>query len=851
MAKDVPNKLPPGMDMNDMPSGYDKERMDECISIKQTANEKFKEGDYFSAKCMYAGALEVLERCCLHLEKADETWEGIKNNIALCDLKRQEWSRVVDTTTEILTRNTSNTKALYRRGVAHIGQGKLQEAQRDLKAVVEVDPGNVDARSKLSEIMQQSRLKKSLDKEQAEKMRGFLRGERLDDTVAITEDGDVRKLHGNENAPLFSAWFKRSWLSQNSGVGALVTAHIVLKTQAGKEIFNTRKPPGTFAQQQGGPHMMNQPRAAQRPSEPARWVIDDAWEVVFKAWNSAAKSLQMHELGKFEVARHTLGPSVEGTIERCMEKWLGDTPARREMFRDVPPEIQLGARRKQALQILCLPEEFCLEPTADPNTVLNMEMELLEVHEYVDIDGDGRNLLRVIREGKKRSEDVSTVGDLSAVALHYRISKLLLNYTVIDTRMGLANTSDGLVMRQDKMKEPMDFFVGEEEAADEGDFVPPCIGRCLMVPPGGVVEGMQFELVLRDGVPISDMDKKIHDAYANGTCDTLPDTTGPVVIRIDVEKVVPPIAGPSRPGWQGVKSIEQERLRAEELEHVDEGKHKHKALKRWKRIITWLEQVLGGRRWKLQGGTAAGDSMYDLEWEDDEGDEAGGGGACDKRAPVEAPRCGSPAQKAPGPEMLEVEDELLQQLQPDELCEWATAHVAIAAILDAAGDAGLSRRHARSAVQASKVGRIPKSVEIRGRSLFGKGLLELGEAAEALEVIRVAQALDPTSSLIKDQLARATRKDGENKSLNLREALRSMRQHINDKLEADDVPGLQQLLEDVDGFDLAWDAVNDSGVGKEIGKCAKHSDPTVADPAKAIVGKFHKLAKQHRPLWGR
>eukprot|EP00971_Amphidinium_carterae_P198610 3941668-Amphidinium_carterae.1 len=33
--------------------------------------------------------------------KADETWEGIKNNMALCDLRRAEYSRVVDTTTEV------------------------------------------------------------------------------------------------------------------------------------------------------------------------------------------------------------------------------------------------------------------------------------------------------------------------------------------------------------------------------------------------------------------------------------------------------------------------------------------------------------------------------------------------------------------------------------------------------------------------------------------------------------------------------------------------------------------------------------------------------------------------------
>ena len=34
--------------------------------------------------------------------------------MALCDLKRQEWGRAVDTTTEILQRNAKNTKVLWK-----------------------------------------------------------------------------------------------------------------------------------------------------------------------------------------------------------------------------------------------------------------------------------------------------------------------------------------------------------------------------------------------------------------------------------------------------------------------------------------------------------------------------------------------------------------------------------------------------------------------------------------------------------------------------------------------------------------------------------------------------------------
>ena len=260
-------------------------------------------------------------------------------------------------------------------------------------------------------------------------MRGFLRGERIDDTVPITEDGTVRKLHGNENAPLFASWIKRSWLQDKSGVVGVVTAHVVMKTPAGKELLNTRKPPGSLSEL--GPQMAAQPKAADRPAEPARWVIDDRWGSVFSAWNSAGKTLQLYELGKFEVARQCMGPSVEAAIAKCFQEWLPDSPEQRDMYKDVPEDVKQAGLRRQAIQILGLPEEFCMQEEREPQATLTMEMELLESAEFTDLDGDGRYLLRVLKEGKKGG---ALVRDLSNIHAHFRIAKLLLNYALKDTR---------------------------------------------------------------------------------------------------------------------------------------------------------------------------------------------------------------------------------------------------------------------------------------------------------------------------------------------------------------------------------------------------------------------------------
>ncbi|CAK9082578.1 Sperm-associated antigen 1 (HSD-3.8) (Infertility-related sperm protein Spag-1) [Durusdinium trenchii] len=815
------------------------------VEVQEQANEKFRGGDFFSAKCLYSGSLEMLERCCLHLDKADEVWEGIKNNMALCDLKRQEWARAVDTTTEILQRNNKNTKALYRRGVARIGQSKLREAREDLEAVVELEPENADARHKLAEILKQLRANRTAEKEQADKMRGFLRGERIDDTVPITEDGSVRKLHGNENAPLLASWIKRSWLQEASGVAGVVTAHVVMKTPAGKELLNTRKPPGSLSSELG-PQMAAQPKAADRPAEPARWVMDDQWRSVFQAWNSAGKTLQLYELGKFEVARQCMGPSVEAAIAKCFQDWLPDSPEQRDMYKDVPEDVKQTGLRRQAIQILGLPEEFCMQEEKEPQATLQMEMELLESSEYTDLDGDGRYLLRTIKEGK----GAATVSGLSTVQAHFRIAKLLLNYALKDTRLGLANGPNGLVLRADRTKEPMEFIVGEEAAAGEGDFVPPCIGQCLKLPAGGVTEGTHFEVILRDGVPIREMEKDIHSAFSDGRYAGLPDTSGPVSIRIEVEKVARACEGPKDPAWRGLESFQAERQRAEALEALEEGRHQMRALTRWRRVLRWFDEIFSCRKWRTQEGKP-GDSMYDLQWDDD------------TEATSKPLKCTAPSRTAERPSLeqrtetaeqlpqtLEVEDALLQQLSPEELGEFAAAHSACAALTS--GE--VSARHARCAVQACKLTSVPAHVEVRGRSTLAWRLSEEGKSEEALAILKEAQALDPQNTALRDQAALLIQKDTQTKSVTTLEALKSLKQDLSDSLEAKDNAGLQMLLEELDSLPLTWEAASETKIGKEVGLCAKLSEPSaerVAELAKSIIARLHKLAKAERPLWVR
>lgn len=829
--------------MEDCAANNEASNFREVLTIKGQANAKFKEQDYFSAKCLYSGALELLEKCCMHVESFDETWEALKNNMAFCDLKRKEWSRVVDTTSEILRRNPRNAKALYRRGVANAGQSKLAEARRDLLLLLDIEPKNVEARQMMEEFRQQMNKTQIIEKHQANKLRGFLHGERLNDTVPVGGNGGVRKMHGNENAPLFASWMRREWMSEEGRFAAVVTCHIVITTQCGKEVWSSRNPAGAHLAQQAGPHMANEPAPALRPVEPVRFVVDDLFGGVFEAWNCAVKTLELNEIGKFEIAAETLGPSVEKSVEKCITRWLHNNHI-----------SDASEKRKYARQILGFPEELfpqsgnTLEATttnansrnvADfPDTLL-MQMELIEAVEFRDIFGDGHQLLRVLREGVNA---VPPIVDLSTVTAHFRVAKFLLNSSVKDTRMGIVQTSEGLAMRPDKDKDPVQFVVGEEETADEDDlFVPPCLGCYLKELPGGAREGMQFELILREGCKVSDMQRSINSAYATGTIDAniLPNTTGPIIMHVEIQRVAPRDVGPLDPAWLGATSFSKERSRAKHLETLHEGRHGRLALKRWRRMLRWLHQV-------SQSAHDQKTTMYDLEWEGDDAEVGQESSAVDA--------LGNDATAGDNfADVLDVSTEQLRKMGELELSDWALAHASIGELLlknsNNFPDLELAERHLRCATLAAEAGNVPKIVQVRARLQLGARFLASGRPEQALEVLKVAQVLDPSNDSVRNHIAKAIQLDCSSKAEGVKDALLSLKKGLSETVEIDDAQKLIDLLKKVDEAPLTWTAVSVTAIGKEVGKCARHADSVVADAAKAILCKFHKLAKQERPLW--
>jgi peptidylprolyl isomerase len=75
-------------------------------------------------------------------------------NVAMCSIKLKEWADAAKACTSVLEMDDEqkNVKALYRRGLARINLGLLQEAKEDLMAVYNEDPQNKDVRKALASL---------------------------------------------------------------------------------------------------------------------------------------------------------------------------------------------------------------------------------------------------------------------------------------------------------------------------------------------------------------------------------------------------------------------------------------------------------------------------------------------------------------------------------------------------------------------------------------------------------------------------------------------------------------------------------------------------------------------------
>lgn len=142
------------------------ELLQSALRAKERGNAKFKAGELKSAVDSYAEALRLVECETEEDLGADGGSRWVDSaqrderkavalacylNLAQCEIRLGAFASAAKRATLALVVEPSSSKAKYRRGVAHLGNGDLEEARADLVEAARREPKNAEVRGKLEE----------------------------------------------------------------------------------------------------------------------------------------------------------------------------------------------------------------------------------------------------------------------------------------------------------------------------------------------------------------------------------------------------------------------------------------------------------------------------------------------------------------------------------------------------------------------------------------------------------------------------------------------------------------------------------------------------------------------------
>jgi len=138
---------------------------------KEAGNALFKAQDNDSAILKWAEAVEFLEEVSDWMDTAIEVADVralrlslYLNTAAACN-KLEKWEEAVAAVEKATNIDANNVKAVFRRGVAYAGMGKLDEAKDDFTVVAKADTKNREARDALSKVKARLKEAKEAEKE--------------------------------------------------------------------------------------------------------------------------------------------------------------------------------------------------------------------------------------------------------------------------------------------------------------------------------------------------------------------------------------------------------------------------------------------------------------------------------------------------------------------------------------------------------------------------------------------------------------------------------------------------------------------------------------------------------------
>ena len=137
----------PGSYKQDAWAMTDKEKLELVPKLKEEGNHLYRSGNSRQAAEKYHEAISYLEQLSIKEKPQCDEWNELQKkkvplllNYAQCKLLMKEYAEVIRHTSQVLEFDPSNVKALFRRGKSHSASWDQEEAERDFKRVIELDP---------------------------------------------------------------------------------------------------------------------------------------------------------------------------------------------------------------------------------------------------------------------------------------------------------------------------------------------------------------------------------------------------------------------------------------------------------------------------------------------------------------------------------------------------------------------------------------------------------------------------------------------------------------------------------------------------------------------------------------
>jgi peptidylprolyl isomerase len=148
------------------------ERLAEANKLKNEGTEFFKKELFSEATAKYEDAASYAVDEGISGDDIPEDERALYiscwSNAAMCYIKLKEWADATRACNQVLgiqSEETTNIKALYRRGLARMHLGLYKEAKVDLMAAYKLDSSNKEVRKSLNQLKEYAANSKNKEKE--------------------------------------------------------------------------------------------------------------------------------------------------------------------------------------------------------------------------------------------------------------------------------------------------------------------------------------------------------------------------------------------------------------------------------------------------------------------------------------------------------------------------------------------------------------------------------------------------------------------------------------------------------------------------------------------------------------